>query len=331
MTEEQIVMDDFQDEIQRLARVEVQAFSEFRGTYEFMHTYPVKGQAVMDWEFQTSLATSISGVALAAFRTGQAFYLASVAHGNALFSIIEATVAVLAIEGSLVLFALQDARAKRKAMDRNARVVGLAITLVISALAGLYQSSGILAAGDQANQFVSGLNWMLVILMGLGATAIAFLGGDILGVQIVRYENMKQEMKELFEKAQADYESQLLSAWMNSKEYQALQSRKRTNYRNERIDERTPRVRSLQRTNERTPRGGTNEQSRNEIFSLMDKYFIESGGQVPGQSAVCRMLAFQRDGTEQGFERFKGYVNKVYREWEPPQQLELPMQDGAQL
>lgn len=329
--EEQALTDDFQNEVQRLSQVEARAFEEFRQTFMFMRPYPIKGRAEMDWEFWTALSTSISGVALAAFRTGQAFYLAAAAHSSALFSVIESVVAVVAIEGSLVLFALQDARAKRKSMDRNARVLGLAITLIISALAGLYQSSGILADGGQTNQFVTILNWLLVLLMGVGATAIAFLGGDILGVQIVRYELMRAEIEERFQQDERAYEAELLQAWVTSKENQALQSRKRTNYRNERIDERTPRVRSSQRTNERTPRtNGSSNGSRDEIFELMDKYFIESNGQVPGQSQVCRLLARQRDGSEAGFERFKGYVHKVYHLWTPPQQYELPIpQEGA--
>lgn len=329
MEEQNLMMDNFQDEALRLASIEAHTFEGFRQTYLFMRPYPVLVQAKMDWEFWTSMTTAVSGVLLAAFRTGQAFYLASSAKGDPLFSIVEAIVSVMAIEGSLVLFALQDARGKRKEIDRNARLFGLAITLIVSALAGLYQSSGILVTGDQTNQFVTSLNWLLVIMMGLGATAIAYLGGDILGVQIVRYESNREENIAKFQQEELDYETKLQAAWAISKENQALQSRKRTNYRNERLDnERTPRVRSLRRTNERTPRGGTNE-SRDEIFALMDKYFIDTGGSTPGQAQVCRLLAFQRDGSEEGFERFKGYVNKVYHLWTPPQQYELPIQEGA--
>lgn len=319
MTEEQEVPDEFQQEVNRLSQIEAEAYQYFRLTYETIHLAPQPVKAIMDWEFWTSLSTSISGVALAAFRTGQAFYLAASYAGNKVFSWAEAIVAVIAIEGSLVLFALQDARSKRKSMDRNARVFGLAITLVISAVAGLYQSSGILMDGGQ---FVTVLNWMLVLLMGIGATAIAFLGGDILGVQIVRYEEAQKELTVRFQQEQDAYEQGLLLAWEQSKEFAAVNSRKRTNYRNDQTnDQRTP-VRSRpQRTNERTP---ANEQSRIEIFGLMDMMFIETGGTVPGQANVCRRLALARDGSEAGFERYKGYVNKVWKEWTPPQKIELP-------
>jgi len=329
-TEQQVLLNDgFEDEVRRLTDVEGSAFASFSRMYMSIYPPPLRIELKQDWEFWTALTTSVSAVLLASFRTGQAFFLAATTHGNPLFSVLEAVVAVASIEGSLVLFALQDARAKRISMDANTRMMGLAVTLIISSLAGLYQSTGILAAGNTQNAFVSFLNWALVISMGLGATAIAFLGGNILGVQIVRYENAISENDTAYEESHRMYMEKLYQAWADSKENSAIQSRKRTNYRNERLDnERTPRVRSLQRTNERTPRGGTNE-SRDEIFALMDKYFVETGGSAPGQAQVCRMLAFQRDGSEEGFERFKGYVNKVYHLWTPPQQFELPIQEGA--
>ena len=301
-----------------MSDAEIAAFDAFQRTYERMHPYPDAKDSMpsLGWEFAAALATSASSVLLAAFRTGQAFYLAAANTGNPLFATLEAVAAVVAIEGSVVLFAVRRPYEKRKT-SANSTMFGLVIAFIISALAGLYQSVNILS-GDGADIIVMLLNWTLVVMMGLGATIIAWLGGDILGVQIVRLEEARTQANERFARAERSYRGRLLKAWKASNELNAVNERKRTRYKTRTNKPANERTNEQFKRSQRTVRSKRTNERREEIYSIMDRIFSDDG-RVGGVSEIAEILArLETDDDGEVSElknRYKGYVSQVRKDW----------------
>ena len=60
-----------------------------------------------------------------------------------------------------------------------------------------------------------------------------------------------------------------------------------------------------------------------EIFSIIDRMFLEGNRKVPGQADVCRELSRIRTGVPDGYEKYKSYVNKAFKQWQPPVEEQL--------
>ncbi len=318
---QEVYQDDFDSQVSQMSKSEIKAFKDFEQVYFIQHLPPVKQTPHLGWEFWTAMGTSCAAVVLAAFRTGQAFYLSAVAKGDPIFSTLEAVSAVFAIEGSVVLFALQRARRRNKT-DDNSSELGLWVAFGISALAGLFQSVNLIPTPDV---LVSGiLNIALVISMGVGATVIAWLGGDILGVNLVRLEFIRKDMNEQFARSVHGYRANLLKAWANSDERTAVHERKVNRYR-----EPVPTNSSnelVQRTTKREP--GSHELfmnrsrelyppiSQEEIFGMFDAVLSETG-QIAGVNDTARKIAKKRnsDGSDSGWENLKGRISGLRQQW----------------
>lgn len=313
--------DDFDLQVSQMSKSEIKAFKDFEQVYLIQHPAPVKQNPHLGWEFYTAMATSCAAVILAAFRTGQAFYISAVAKGDLIFSSLEALSAVFAIEGSVVLFALQRARRLNKTDDSSSEL-GLWVAFGISALAGLFQSVNLIPNPDP---FISGLlSIALVISMGLGATVIAWLGGDILGVNLVRLEFTRREVNEQFAKSVHGYHANLLKAWMNSDERTAVHERKVNRYREPVHLNRSSEP--VQRTLVHEPR--SSEQFMNssselyppitkeEIFGIFDLVLSETG-QIAGVNDTARKVASKRnaDGSDLGWENLKGRISGLRKQW----------------
>ena len=203
------------------------AYDVFLQRYERHHQLPKEQEVKLDWEFNTALLTSMAAILLASFRTGQAFYLAASVKGNPYIGWAEAIVSIFAIEGSVVLFSLQRARNAKKT-DAGSNQIGLWTAFAISMLAGLYQSVGLL--NQQGSGFVVFLNWLVVISMGVGATIIAWLAGDILGVQVVRREFALEKEIDRLKNATIAYNANLQKKWQATEEYQEIVTRKKLIY-----------------------------------------------------------------------------------------------------
>lgn len=86
---------------------------------------------------------------------------------------------------------------------------------------------------------------------------------------------------------------------------------------NERANPTNEHVRSFpdQRTN---ATNATNERA-NEILDAMNDLYRERGMSF-SQADVCRLVQYRRTGSEEGFETLKGYVNRIAKTWQPPQE-----------
>lgn len=296
------------DDFQGMSDQEKFAYQTFNEFYVIKNPEPVLENPKLDWQFYTALITSISAIIGASFRTGQAFYLAAVAKLNPILSFTEALVFIFAIEGGIVMFALQDARNKKKSTDDTNRYA-LWVAFGISVLAGLYQSVEILGLGAD-NVLIRLLNGSLVLAMGLGATVIAFLGGDVLGVQMVKLENERTNASERFANSVRTYKGKRLKEWRSSPEFATINERKNVRYKGERTNatnERKP-VRSP-RTN-----GANGGGVREEIWAALDAYYLENEA-LPRVVDMARMVSGARYGTPDRYEELKGYVSEVMKNW----------------
>lgn len=312
----QLPSDDLDQQVSQMSKAEISAFKDFQQVYQLQHPVPQKGNPSLGWEFWTAMATSCAAVILAAFRTGQAFYLSAVAKGDPIFSSLEAFSAVFAIEGSIVLFALQRARKLNK-LDDTSSEIGLWVAFGISGLAGLFQSVNLVPNPDP---LISGLlSISLVISMGLGATVIAGLGGDILGVNLVRLEKNRKDANEQFIKSVHGYRANMLKVWANSDERIAVHERKMNRYG---VNERRTNEQNERSDNVRSPeRSRTNGANKSEVYALLDTVLSETG-QIAGVSQLARKMAEKRnprreDGSpdDSGFERYKGSVSEIRKQW----------------
>jgi hypothetical protein len=292
-------MNNDQLDFEGVSDEEIRAFRAFSKTYEVQHPAPQRDQSNLTWEFWAAMVTSLAAMTLAAFRTASAFLIAS--HGN----YAEAISAVLAIEGSVVLFAIQRAKRANKTDDTSSQW-GLWVAFAISMLAGLFQSMGLLSAD---NLFTTFLSWTLVLFMGVGATVIAWLGGDILGVHIVRLEAFRTADDVRYDNALRSWRANCVRSFRGSGEQAAMNERKSVRYgANGSLRSEQGRVRSPERSQR------TNGERKGVVLDLLNTYFANTS-QIPGVSEVARKLAEAEFGTEDGFERFKGYVSEIRKDW----------------
>lgn len=330
----QIQQDNLEQEIQGLSKKEVFAFKQFENVYRVEHPEPRRPLVQLGLEFWTALTTSISAIILAAFRTGQAFYMAASSGQEQNLAIFEAVSAVFAIEGSVVLFAINRARRLKKLED-NSSEWGLWIAFIISALAGLFQSSSLLSVEAAGSVwFTNLLKWVLVFAMGLGASVIAFLGGDVLGVQLVRLESSRTVAKEQFIKAMNGWRANLLKVWKESDERLAVMSRKGSHYKEKQVHEpmnsqqftnssegsRTQVQKSSRSPVHRGSRRGSGElnppATKDEIYAIFDAIYSNEQ-RIAGVNDTARELAKRRnpDGSDDGWENVKGRVSGVRKQW----------------
>lgn len=89
----------------------------------------------------------------------------------------------------------------------------------------------------------------------------------------------------------------------------------RANAANER-SERTNDRSSRRRTNERTQRTPRTNELRTVIYELLDER-LSLTNEIAGVSEIAKAIAKKKNGneSEEGYERFKGYVSQVRSEW----------------
>ena len=170
------------------------------------------------------------------------------------------------------------------------------------------------------------LDWILVIFMGIGATWIAKLGGDLLGRHLVELEDKQKVESERFEKVMNGYHANMLKSWRSSKEQEAVNVRKGVRYGVPNVRERSQRTNGTMNVpmnvqpngidpnvqpNASDANSGTNEQ---DIFGIIQREF-ERSGTVPGVSDIARSLAVLRVGDINQFERFKSTASDYRKRW----------------
>ena len=137
-------------------------------------------------KFYLVLLSAIGAGLLSAFRVGERFYaVASAANAEPLFAYGETVSAVFAV--NMTIFALAILVAYRtKKMSTNSQMIGLIVAITISAFAGLGQAF----KGLNLLEIVQFFDLGLAFVMGVGVTALEYLTGDMLGVEIVANQDI---------------------------------------------------------------------------------------------------------------------------------------------
>lgn len=310
--------DDFEKQIEDLSDKEIVAFRSHQKTYEIKYPPPKRGSPspMFQFWFWSTVVSCIAAIGLNAFRTGDAFYQAAVSL-NAVLRWIEVLFAVLGVDGVVVLFAIRNAYSTNK-VNENSAFWGLAMAVLISSVAGLFQSANILKVGDAAVSGFVGLTvflrWSLVILMGLGSTAIAWFSGDLVGVQLVRRDQEMTKLDSELSTSLKGYHARLMKEWKSSFELVAVNERKGSRYRSD-DRERSPRT----NTNEpvRSERSRTNAPNGNVEISNMLDAVLQSESRIAGVSEIARKIAADRSETKSDadFARYKGIVSETRKQW----------------
>lgn len=320
-------IDYLEAQFSEMTDVEINAFQQFERKYKVQYPYPEKERPALGWEFNASLTVAISAIILAAFRTGDAFYKAAFVQNNSIFASAEAIAAVIAIEGAVVLNAVR--RAKDRSQTNSAiSEAGLWLALIISILAGLFQSIN-LVENVANSMFANILQWTLIVFMGLGATIIAALAGTDLGVRLVLLEKALGEANEHFTNSVRSYRARMMKQWKNSNELFAVDENKQTNYKRTQTNEQSLQD-DYKQTNEPSVRKQTSKRTnkragntRKEIINkLLDTVFAEEN-RVAGVTELANILARadvpnpdeHLDQVDDLTQRYKGNVSNIRKSW----------------
>lgn len=201
-------------DLQQVAQDETEAFYLFSETYRQMYPPPRK-QAVggLGWQFYLLLITTTASVILASMRTAQQFYKAALLGGSPALAWTEAAMVLLAIEGGIVVYSMVLAVRKKKSSYLQMQTAILVMVLM-SMFAGFGQSINLIQNVDP--QFLRFFEYALSIVIGLGATIVAWVGGDVLGGQIAMLDIRRQEIDKEYKEEMKPYEAQVRAAWGRS-------------------------------------------------------------------------------------------------------------------
>lgn len=165
-------------------------FDSFLEDFAKRNPPPEKKETWPSLKFWLSLFTGVSAVMASGLRTYDRFYqVASVSGAEGWLSRTEAFFGVGAVNLSLVVMAFAVAYHKRK-ISSNSLLVGLITSIGISFIAGLGQSF----YGLKMTEVTSGFDWLLAIALA-SLTALEYLSGDLLGVEFVNFEEMRETNK----------------------------------------------------------------------------------------------------------------------------------------
>jgi hypothetical protein len=283
--------------LEELTQREIQAFEAFKEKHVQLHPLPeppsVRG---LGWQFYALVMTSLAAVVLAALRTAFQFYRAAQLGGNDTLALVEAAAVIFAIEGGIVIYsAIRSVSNKRI----STRMLGWGIffMVAISTVAGLGQSLNLVENLDP--QFKIIFDYVLSFVIGIGASALAWIGGEVLGGQIALAASRSEKDHERYQQELENYNDSMLRSWNSSPERKIARG------------ELTDHVRSVfgdrtnsaeQRAKSNLKNAGSNEQ-RNRILAYIEEVFSQDEI-VPGPTEIAANLGVS-----------KGYAHQVLQEW----------------
>ena len=204
------------------AQKEMQIYQEFRTKYEKQFPTPEKVEVRMmnaiGWQFIAVIIQGVFAILLAAMRTSEMFYKAA-SSSSKFFSFSEAFSAVVAIEGGIVIFAAIRAEAQNRGstessvtIDTKKLLIGEGAALIISIAAGLGVSFGGFGIDFE------GFKWVMSIALGIGASLIAAVSGEIIGTILARFGNIQEKAKVEYTNSMSSWQDGLNKAWESSPE-----------------------------------------------------------------------------------------------------------------
>lgn len=173
-------------------------FQEYLPVHEEIYPRPAKKKLTLGWAFWAAVSVAVAAIVLASLRTAHSFYTAAVLSAQiysvdnptviGFLSFTEAAAAMLAIEGGIVYGAVKRSQQKGKVHPKIFQAY-LGLLILISIVAGLGQSLGLIVGLPEG--ILAGFSWVLAIVLGVGASIVAWLSGEMLGVEMLKFEQLK--------------------------------------------------------------------------------------------------------------------------------------------
>jgi len=198
------------------AQAELGRLDAYEKIYQRTHALPVRKTLnfvqVLGIEAFVAALSSIGALVLAAIRTGTIFLQAErtllLAFGttgillNAL-PLISMIAALFAVEGYLFSQGLKKGRSK----TAKGTFWGMIFAMGISIVAGIASSSGLIVGFAGIPKTV--LDVGLAVMTGIGATVLAYYGGENLGIIFVRWDHMQTDADVEFQDAMAAWRTKM--------------------------------------------------------------------------------------------------------------------------
>ncbi|HLO27896.1 MAG TPA: hypothetical protein VK249_02100, partial [Anaerolineales bacterium] len=199
MDEQPISENKIGEIFQKAQHYEAQAYQAFCSKFDQQFPMPkapnMRLMEAIGWQFIVIMIQSAFAIILAALRTADMFYEAA-SSSNILVRWGDAIAAVVAVEFGIVVFAtikseVQNRKTEvedlKSALKVNVKLlqVGIGVGVFVSVIAGL----GVSFKGFGVD--VTGFKTVLAVVMGAGASIIAWVSGDILGAMLARFGNAR--------------------------------------------------------------------------------------------------------------------------------------------
>jgi hypothetical protein len=282
-------------DLEAISHQEEEAFELYKQRFIQQHPMPFLRRATgLDWKFYAILVTSIGALALATLRTMDIFYEAALLSGNPYLAIAEAVAVVLAIEGGILVWSAVRA-SSRGDVGMGKLGFGIALAVLISMFAGLGQSLHLIE--NINTELLRYFQYSLTLIIGVGASLVAWIGGEVLGGQIAQAGQRQEDAGLSYREQKQVYYDRLLASWQRSAERKMV--------RGDLTAEASVRSVPNDRTNDHRTNlknYGSSEQ-RERILQYIDQTVLDDG-YIPGPSEVA-----QNVGTA------KSYAHQVIGEW----------------
>lgn len=290
--------------------------AKFRAYYsnEYSSLYPAPELKIvgLDWKFYGLVITSISTVVVAALRTAQMFYFAEElsskfwtpeSSGNPILGFSGALFSMLAFEGGLAFISAVKT-AEKEMVESWVYNVQIGLLLLISVFAGVGQSLG-LVRGISPDT-VATFSYLLVFVVGVGASFAAWFSGEILGVQLQKFSARKREAEEKFSEQKRIYIQNARKNFL-----QKFENEKQNRIGEQKSSREVPQRTEIQRSSPKNRTSGEPSEKTSLIFSELEKYRTEQN-KVLGFSELAEVL--RTNYPEQNFFS-NGYISTKRTEW----------------
>jgi len=198
---------------------ELEAYASFREIYTEKNPEPEKPSAVSalrDPEMYLLMLVAIASVLLTSLRTAEQFFRSAAnSRLGEWMGWTEAALAIVAIEGSMVVYSMIRAKHNKATHDGKIYIFGIAVLGVISIIAALGQSITLM---DNPPQWMTDyLQWGLTFVIGPGGALAALIGGHLLGSRLSDLTLMNEEGGDEFKQERQEWIDALNRSWNANK------------------------------------------------------------------------------------------------------------------
>lgn len=295
----------------------------YENEYKSLFPFPEMKIVGLDWKFYWSIVVSAATVILASLRTAQMFYLAAETSAkswgmdtNSLSTLSkgDALASMIAVEVGLVVISALKSVEKKNIPDwiYNAQI---ALLLLISVVAGLGQSVGLIHGISQ--DLLRIFSYILVLVLGVGASFAAWFSGEILGLQLQKYANLKLEASEKWE------EHKRIHLQNGRKKF--LEKSEKSENSQKSSPEVLPPSEKSEKFSRSSPKKVGNSEKVSLIFAEMDKHYSETSGELLNFSTLASVL--REKYPDKNFSS-DGYISTVRKNWVMNKQIDSESKDG---